>query len=247
MGEVEEKRDIIAQLQQKILHMQGVKPAGSIYENAMGLGAIENAFPNSIFPVAALHEFLTFQPEQAASTIGFIGGLLQQLMAKGEACLWISNSRTPFPPALTAYSVDPGRFIFIDLKQEKDILWATEEALKCEGLAAVIAEISRIDMTASRRLQLAVEKSGVTGFILRNEAGKMSTTMATARWQISPLPSIVIDNLPGVGFPRWKVELLKVRNGKPGSWNMEWADGHFNVLPVEKTTITQRPDELKAG
>lgn len=39
-----------------------------------------------------------------------------------------------------------------------------EEALKCGGLAAVVGEVQDISFTASRRLQLAVEQSGVTGF-----------------------------------------------------------------------------------
>ena len=33
--------------------------------------------------------------------------------------------------------------------------------------------------------------------------------------------------MPGVGMPRWKVELLKVRNGVPGEWIVEWADGRL--------------------
>ena len=38
------------------------------------------------------------------------------------------------------------------------MLWVIEEALKCEGLAAVIGEIKELSFTQSRRLQLAVEK-----------------------------------------------------------------------------------------
>jgi protein ImuA len=36
--------------------------------------------------------------------------------------------------------------------------------------------------------------------------------------------------MPGVGFPRWNVELLKVRNGQPGNWQVEWMDGRFNPV-----------------
>jgi protein ImuA len=36
--------------------------------------------------------------------------------------------------------------------------------------------------------------------------------------------------MPGVGFPRWTVELLKVRNGNPGTWQMEWAAGSFRTM-----------------
>src|SRR5690606_12434320 len=106
----------------------------------VGLGPIESAFPNAVFPKNAIHEFLTLAPENAAACNGFIAGILQALMQHGGACLWISASRSLFPPSLKAFGVEPHRIIFIDLQREKDVLWAMEEALKCEGLTAVIAE-----------------------------------------------------------------------------------------------------------
>jgi protein ImuA len=39
-----------------------------------------------------------------------------------------------------------------------------------EGLAAVVAEIQELSFMTSRRLQLATEQSGVTGFMLRHYA-----------------------------------------------------------------------------
>jgi hypothetical protein len=41
------------------------------------------------------------------------------------------------------------------------------------------------------------------------------------------------------GFPTWKVELLKVRNGRPGEWKLEWKNGRFNQLPLHKETIKE--------
>ena len=54
--------------------------------------------------------------------------------------------------------------------------------------------------------------------------------MATARWKVSPLPSVTQEGLPGIGFPRWQVELLKVRNGNPGSFILEWAGDKFEEI-----------------
>ena len=94
-----------------------------------------------------------------------------------------------FPPALAAFGVEPDRVVFIDVQREKDMLWAMEEALKCRGLAAVIAEVREISFAESRRLQLAVESSRVTGFLLRSDPRKLNTTTCVARWQVSSLPS----------------------------------------------------------
>jgi len=226
----EAKRDIISQLQKDILLWEGFKPPPPGAAGLAGLGPVEAAFPNGVFPTGAVHEFLSAEPEHAAAAGGFINGLLSALMQQGGACLWISQARTLFPPALKAFGVEPDRFIFIDLKREKDVLWATEEALKCEGLAAVVAEVREISFTESRRLQLAVEQSRVTGFIIRGIARKLSTTACVARWKITPLPSELEAGMPGVGHPRWNVELLKVRNGSPGHWKMEWIAGQFSTI-----------------
>ncbi|HEY4206229.1 MAG TPA: hypothetical protein VGM31_05445, partial [Puia sp.] len=34
--------------------------------------------------------------------------------------------------------------------------------------------------------------------------------------------------MPGVGFPRWNIELSRIRNGHPGSWVVEWQAGRFH-------------------
>jgi len=241
------KQAIISQLRQDILLWQGFKPPVAGHKEEIGLGPVEAAFPNGVFPKGALHEFLTEMPEHAAASIGFISGLLQALMQEGGACLWIGVSRTVFPPALQAFGVEPDRIIFVDLKQERDVLWAMEEGLKCEGLSAVIAEVRDINLTASRRLQLAVEKSKVTGFILRNDPRKLSTTACVARWKISPLASALEAGMPGVGFPRWNVELLKVRNGNPGVWKMEWSANSFvHILNSEKEMMDGQELQRKA-
>ncbi len=106
-----------------------------------------------------------------------------------------------------------------------------EEALKCKGLSAVIGEIQELSFTASRRLQLAVEQSQVTGFILRRNPRSINTTACVTRWQITSVPSELAEDMPGVGFPRWNVELLKVRNGTPGRWQIEFAAGRFRHIP----------------
>ncbi len=239
------KKNIISQLQKNILLWEGFKPPVAGDADVVGLGPVEAAFPNGVFPRGTIHEMVCPTPEQSAATGGFMGGLLTSLMQQGGACLWIGLSRKLFPPSLIAFDVEVDRIIFVDLQREKDVLWAMEEALKCEGVAAVIGELREITFAQSRRLQLAVESSKVTGFLLRNDPRKLGSTTCVARWQITPLPSELEGGLPGVGFPRWQVELLKVRNGNPGSWKLEWVDGHF--VPVAEVIAANEVQERKAG
>ena len=221
------KIDVREKLQKEILSLQGFRTPSRGNRIDFGLGDIEKAFPNHTFPTGAVHEFLSHVPANTATTSGFITGILNGLMRKGGACLWISTRRTVFPPALKVFGIQPDKIIFIDLKREKDVLWAFEEALKCEALAAVVGELNEITFSESRRLQLAVEQSRVTGFLHRTNPRSVNTLACVSRWKITTLSSELEKGMPGVGFPRWHVELSKVRNGEPGSWKLEWSEGRF--------------------
>ena len=240
------KKDIILQLRKEILPLQGFKTLAASNALSVGLGAVELAFPNACFPVAAIHEFICDGQEFKAATSGFIAGLSASLMRDGGVSVWISSSRNLFPPALKIFGLEPDKIVFIDLQKEKDMLWVMEEALKCEGVATVICELPDISFTASRRLQLAVEQSRVTGFIIRNQPRYHPVNACIASWKITPLPSDPEEGMPGIGFPRWNVELRKVRNGKPGSWQLEWSQGRFRILsPLIISTIQEQ--KRKAG
>lgn len=227
---VDAKRDLIDRLQKDILQWEGYKPPTLDTKLSFGLATIEANFPNGVFPTGAVHELVCDNTEQATACTGFVSGLLSILMQNGGVCLWIISSVNVYPIALKAFGIEPDRIIFVRLNKDKDVLWVMEEALKCTGLAAVIGELPEIDFKQSRRLQLAVEQSHVTGFVLHNKSNKLSSTACAARWYIKPVLSEPIDDLPGLGFPRWQVELIRVRNGKPGNWLVEWSDGEFKTI-----------------
>jgi protein ImuA len=232
------KADIITQLKKELLALQGFRPLVHAHQQ-IDLGTINHSFPNSQFPFGVNHEFICSSKESLAASSGFIAGILSSMLQKGSAVVWISSSQIIFPPALVSFGIDPSQLIFIHLRNQKEINWTIEEALKCEGLAAVVGEVSFVDLTISRRLQLAAEQSRVTGFLLRHQPKQIFTTAFTCRWQIHSLQSETIDGLPGIGFPRWQVELLKVRNGKPGSWQLEWVLGKFQNVVSKSSTLTK--------
>lgn len=234
------KEEIISQLRQDMMRWEGFRPQQCGGHHDLGLGPLANAFPDGVFPTGAIHEFISSSPEDTAASGGFIAGLVQKLLSKGGACLWISYTRRIYPPALKLFGVEPDRVIFIDVPLQKDVLWVTEEALKCEGVASVICETKDLSFTESQRLQLAVEKSHVTGFILRKDVRQMNTTACVTRWQVRPVRSQLRSGMPGVGHPRWQVELLKVRNGRPGNWTVEWKKQNFQTVIVPQITEATR-------
>jgi protein ImuA len=235
------KKDIIARLKREILPMEGLIPVCRRSDQGFGLGLLNQAFPFGSFPLGAVHEFISEGHESAAATTGFVSVLLGGLMKNGGAAVWIGSSETVFPPALKTFGIEPERVLFIDLHREIDLLWSMEEALKCNGLSAVVGEVSDLSFTTTRRFQLAVEQSKVTGFILRSNPHDLNTNACVSRWKINPLPSESYDDLPGLGFPRWNVELLKIRNGKPGVWQLEWAEERLRHLTKTIPSIIPEP------
>ena len=224
------RANIISQLEKQILHLLRFRPA-SLDSNDGGLALIKEAFPHETFPVGAIHEFISLAQEESAAAFGFIAGVVASLMKFGAPAIWVSSLASIFPPSLHLFGIDPAKVIFIHPKKSKDVLWTLEEALKCASISSVIGEIGDISLIESRRLQLAVEESKVTGFLLRRHPKNLTTSFVT-RWRIKPLHSQGEHGMPGLGFPKWSVELMKVKNGKPGAWQMVWRNGRFNlVLP----------------
>lgn len=231
------KREQLNALRQEILTLQGFRAPLESEQRDMGLGIINRSFPNHTFPIASVHEFISTCPEETAVTAGFISGLLGTLMNKGS-CLWVSTRRTAFAPALKTFGVKPDQVIFVDAGNNKEALWIVEEGLKCETLASVVGEIPELTFTESRRLQLAVESSRVTGFIHRCTSKPVANVACISRWRIRPVESCCDSGMPGIGMAAWNVELQKIRNGKPGSWLVNWSPEGFRVVVPEVNKLS---------
>ena len=130
---------------------------------------------------------------------------------------------------LAAVGLHPDRVIYAETHREAEVLAAAEEGLRHKGLAGVVAEVARLGLTASRRLQLAAEESGVPALILRRwrnaceRASDAEATAAVTRWQVSAAPSRPLP-VPGIGRERWLVELIRCKGAEPRSWLLESPD-----------------------
>src|ERR1700756_3094204 len=94
------KQEIVSRLQKDILQWEGYRPPPSGTRDLMGLGPVEAAFPNGVFPLGAVHELVCGNTEQATASGGFVTGLLSVLMQNGGVCVWIGLSGNLFPSAL---------------------------------------------------------------------------------------------------------------------------------------------------
>jgi len=237
-----EKQQLFNNLKKQILQLEGFKEPSLAEET--NLGRMAEAFPNHVFPFAGLHEFFCYNGEEAAASSAFISGMFSSRVSKGGVVVWIGSSLSVFPPSLKWFGIQPHQVIFLRVRKEGDVSWAVHEALKCASLSAVVGQMPEMSLTASRRFQLAIEEAGVGCFMLRRNPKNLLTT-AISRWHVQPLQTKVEEGFPGIGHPRWRVKLLKVRNGKPGTWDIEWFNGGFRY--VSKLAVMHKAVQKQTG
>ncbi len=68
--------------------------------------------------------------------------------------------------------------------QRSDALWTLEQLARCAGVRIVMMWVDRLSATAQRRLQLAVERSGVTVFLMRPKSALRQTSWADLRFHV---------------------------------------------------------------
>jgi protein ImuA len=221
-----------------------------------GLEPVDKVLPGKGLALAALHEIggTEGEEEDGAAAAAFLAGILARLRPTLPV-LWCLGEGDLYAPGLAAFGLDPQRLLLIRSHRSQELLWAMEEGLRNPTLAAVVGEIDALSLPASRRLLLAAEASGVTGFALRRwRNGKMAAAQrrapqaAQTRWRVVALPGDVSHGEPGIGQPRWQVELWRCRGGVPGSWIVETCDatGHMSLAAAMADRSTARAG-LRAG
>jgi len=202
---------------------------------SMSLGdpRLDGCFPRGAgLPLGQWHELVGegLEIETSAATASFAALLAAPLTARGEV-VWIARRDDLYAPGLEGLGFPTERLIQVCVAGEAEALAAMEDALATAGVAAAFAEVEAVDLTAGRRLQLACEKRGGTGFILRRRpyggtaAAQGAGTAAATRWRIAPEPSVRAD-LRGprdlrLGAPRWRAQLERCRGGRPGDFILE--------------------------
>jgi protein ImuA len=193
-----------------------------------GVAEMDARLPSGGLALGALHEVAgggNGALDGAAAAL-FTAGIMARTMGQ---VLWCLRDQDLFAPGLQAAGLDADRVIYLDADSEQTALACFEEGLRHGGLAGVVAEIGRLSMTQSRRLQLAAEASGTPGIAIRRWRRQSDAvefgqpTAAATRWRVSVLPSAPLPT-PGIGRARWLVELIRCRAGESADFELEGCD-----------------------
>lgn len=226
----------LAALRRTIAALDRGRPAGIGGRFATGHAGLDRAMGGGLAR-GRVHEICC-----AAGDVG-AGAAMALLLARlagdeagsGAPILWLRGAgaaRTcglPYGPGLAAIGVDPARLLLGMMGDEAMLLQAALDALRCSGLAALVVEAHgaqrRLNLTASRRLALAAEASGVTALLLLVDA-PVAASAAESRWRVAAAPSPPLaGQAPGriPGAATFDMTLLRRRAGPDGmEWRLVW-------------------------
>ena len=175
-----------------------------------------------------LHEVFAAEAQDAGCASGFVAALALRL---GGTLVWLREGQAEkqggrlHAPGLAEIGLHPAQVILGIMPDPLAVLRAAADVVRCPEVGVAVVELWReprlLDLTASRRLALAAEASGVTVIGLRIAAAP-SPSAAQTRWQVAAAPSLPMEaNAPG--YPAWSIDLLRQR-GRPagGRWRVEW-------------------------
>lgn len=172
----------------------------------------------------ALHEFFTPGGAVGGEVAWFPSIGLSLLLASRAAAnpsrrfIFVGPHVVPY---LSAFEQGPltsvlARTIFVEPANAADRAFVIDAALRCSSTLAVIADGRGIEMTLSRRFQLAAGTGHSIGILLRPERELATLSAAATRWLVHPAVSPDDD-------PRWSVELLRCKGLRPATDARRWT------------------------
>lgn len=226
-----------------------LETAGSL---RLGLPAVDGALDGGL-ACGALHELEPARPGQGGAAFGFALALAALAAADGRSVLLIQTdfgvleAGAPYGLGLDCLGLPLAQVLLLRVARPLDTLWAFEEGLKSPSLAATIAELPQdgatADLTATRRLSLAVRAGGGLGLLLRQQPSP-DASAAVTRWAVAGAPSTP-DAFGGLGRTAFDLSLRKNRRGRCGCFRVWWdhEDRNF-VQAIRSATL---PATLSLG
>jgi hypothetical protein len=130
--------------------------------------------------------------------------VMSSLAHAGRYIVWIAPPYLPYAPALAQRGLPLERMLLVRSDSLQESLWATEQALRCPAVGAVLSWPAYIVDRNIRRLQLAAEAGDSLGFLYRPPEAARESSPAALRLRLHA----ACDGLT--------IEIQKVRGGRAG-------------------------------
>ncbi len=216
----------------------GISARGATGMLPFGVDAIDERLADAGLTLG-LHDVTSASPdlaEDAAATL-FVAGIAARYAARDGTVVWAVSRFDLYAPGLEQAGLGAERTLYIEARDDAAVLAVMEDALRSGAVAAVVGEVRRASMTATRRLQLAAADSGTPALLLRRWRRSgfcplSELSAAGTRWRIGCTPSAP-RSIPGVSRANWQMTLVRQRNGEPFTLTVEACDAQGRLaLPA---------------
>jgi protein ImuA len=220
-----------------------------------GLKVLDRLLPSSAWARGAVHEVLW--EESDPRPLFFAGWIARAATTSSNAhgtcsvgsdninarVVWCDPQGEIYPPALAALGIPLEQLFLLRPKTPAEEIWAIAECLACPGVGVTVAQPPPLSRVEARRLQLAAERGGGVGILMRPYAAAASAHHAAAtRWLVRPAKGERT-------VQRWTIELIYGHGGllhKPVYLECSrdgWRDPTDRVRAVDE--LAHRPGEAE--
>lgn len=180
-----------------------------------GHAALDAQLPGGGWPLGAMAEVL--QPPQAVREWPLVLPGLAQAIAEGAAgrVVLVAPPHEPFAPALQAGGLPAQRLcrVLADAHQATEAAWASEQALRCRDVLAVLAWLPQARPDTLRRLQLAAAQQGRWLWVFRPDTQRGQSSPAPLRlWVLGRDTQLHVHLVKRRGPPLLEPVVLPLRN-----------------------------------
>lgn len=180
-----EQWGVLQRLSQEIAQLE--TSAGRSGEQAArsstGCAALDALLPRGGYAAGSVVEYLRSTPACGASTLVWAAAAAA-LEATDGFLVVVDTHHHIYPPSLVSHGIDLAKVIFVRPQSQADAMWAVDQALRTQTVAAVIAELERIDDRSARRLQLAAESGQGLALLLRGWQARQQPSWAEVQWMV---------------------------------------------------------------
>ncbi|HEY4295182.1 MAG TPA: translesion DNA synthesis-associated protein ImuA [Paraburkholderia sp.] len=156
-----------------------------------GYPDLDALLPGAGWPAGSLTELLV--EHGGVGEMRLLAPALKALTARanprssGRHVLLVAPPWQPYAYALQAWGIALDRVVWVRARDD-EAPWVAEQALKQDGIGAVLAWLPKARVDAVRRLQVVAQDSRALAFLIRPPAARSQSSPAPLRMVCTPVP-----------------------------------------------------------
>jgi protein ImuA len=178
---------------------------------ASGHPALDAHLPGGGWPLGNLVEVLQQDAQQHVWQL--VGPGLAAVMAREGPAVLVHPPYQPFGPSLRAQGIAPERLLWVQAEAARARLWATEQALRCGDVGAVLAWLPQAKAEDLRRLHLCAQSGHKLLVVFRPQAVRDQSSPARLRLLVQGMDQLEVLVLKRRGPPL--LQPLRLRSHPP--------------------------------